>query len=62
MKPDEALPQKFIRVITKIDNPSFLLKSQMTGNAKIHCGKRPMLELLTRRLVRYLRVEFWAWW
>jgi putative peptide zinc metalloprotease protein len=62
MKPDEQLDQKIIRVITKIDNESFLLKSQMSGNGKVYCGKRPMIELLTRRLVRYLRVEFWAWW
>jgi hypothetical protein len=31
----------------------------MTGNAKIYCGKRPLIELLTRRLVRYVRTEFW---
>jgi len=34
----------------------------MSGNGKVYCGKRPMIGLLTRRLVRYLRVEFWAWW
>jgi len=62
VRPDEALDQKIIRVITKIDNAPLLLKSQMTGNAKIYSGKRSIAELMTRRLVRYLRVEFWSWW
>ncbi len=34
----------------------------MTGTAKIHCGERRTITLFTRRLVRYLRVEFWSWW
>ncbi|TLY18594.1 MAG: HlyD family efflux transporter periplasmic adaptor subunit, partial [Nitrospirae bacterium] len=63
VRPDEALDQKkIIRVITKIDNAPLLLKSQMTGNAKVYSGKRSIAELMTRRLVRYLRVEFWSWW
>ena len=31
------------------------------GNAKISCGDRRSMELVTRRLARYLRVEFWSW-
>ena len=62
VRPDKALDQKIIRVITKIDNTSLLLKSQMSGNAKIYSDKRSITELMTRRLVRYLRVEFWSWW
>ena len=53
---------KIIRVTSKIDNEDILLKSQMTGNAKIFCGKRRLFDLVTRRLVRYIRVEFWSWW
>jgi hypothetical protein len=34
----------------------------MTGNAKIYCGKRSVIDLVTRRVVHYLRVEFWSWW
>lgn len=26
------------------------------------CGERRLIDLMTRRLVRYIRVEFWAWW
>jgi hypothetical protein len=34
----------------------------MTGMARISCGKRTFFDLLTRRLARYVRVEFWSWW
>ena len=43
-------------------NPSLLLKSQMTGTAKIYCGERRVADLMTRRLARFFRVEFWSWW
>lgn len=58
----EAWRGKVFRVTTEIDNPAGLLKPEMTGNAKIFCGKRRVLDLLTRRLARYIRVEFWSWW
>ncbi|MGH7409691.1 MAG: efflux RND transporter periplasmic adaptor subunit [Candidatus Methylomirabilis sp.] len=53
---------KTVLVRTEIDNTSGLLKPEMTGNAKIYCGKRRIFDLMTRRLVRYIRVEFWSWW
>jgi putative peptide zinc metalloprotease protein len=53
---------KVVRVSTEIDNAYFLLKPEMTGNAKIFCGKRPAFDLLTRRVARYFKVEFWSWW
>jgi hypothetical protein len=34
----------------------------MTGTAKIFCGTRSIWTLLTRRVERYVRVEFWSWW
>ena len=49
-------------VTTQLDNAAGLLKPEMTGNAKIYCGKQRAIDLLTRRIVRYLRVEFWSWW
>ena len=49
-----------IRVTTEIINPGLLLKPDMTGNGKIHAGERTIFGLITRRLVRYLRVEFWS--
>jgi putative peptide zinc metalloprotease protein len=53
---------KSILVTTRLANPSLLLKPEMTGTAKIHCGRTRLLSLLTRRLSRTLRVEFWSWW
>jgi hypothetical protein len=34
----------------------------MTGKAKIVCGRRSLFNLMTRRLARAVRVEFWSWW
>ena len=53
---------KIVKVTTEIDNPGQLLKADMTGTTKIVCGERRIIELLTRRLARYLRVEVWSWW
>jgi multidrug resistance efflux pump len=61
-KEDEGRGGKTILVTTQIDNSSLLLKPEMTGNAKISSGKRSIFDLLTRRLARYIRVEFWSWW
>jgi HlyD family secretion protein len=51
-----------ITVATQLENPGLLLKPEMTGTAKIHCGEHRAIALLTRRLVRFLRFEFWSWW
>jgi multidrug resistance efflux pump len=61
-KPEEGRAGKVVRVTTEIDNASLLLKSQMTGTAKIYCGERRIADLMTRRLARFFRVEFWSWW
>jgi multidrug resistance efflux pump len=53
---------RIVRVMTDIDNRSRLLKPEMTGAAKIYAGSRRMFELATRRIARYVRVEFWSWW
>lgn len=58
----DGLDRQMIRVTTEIDNPGLLLKPDMTGNGKIQAGKRTIFGLMTRRFVRYLRVEFWSWW
>jgi multidrug resistance efflux pump len=51
-----------ILVTTEIDNSEELLKPGMTGMAKIECGQRRAIDLITRRLSRTFRVEFWSWW
>lgn len=60
--PGEGEFERAITVTTRLKNDSLLLRPEMTGNAKIHCGRRRLYEIVTRRLARYLRVEFWSWW
>ncbi|HEV8375199.1 MAG TPA: efflux RND transporter periplasmic adaptor subunit, partial [Candidatus Polarisedimenticolia bacterium] len=60
--PGEGQIERTVTVSTILDNASFRLKPEMTGNAKILCGRRRLIELVSRRLTRYLRVEFWSWW
>ena len=62
IKEEEGSREKVFRVTTQIDNSRLLLNSEMTGKAKILCGGRRIFDLLTRRLARYVRVEFWSWW
>ena len=49
-------------VTASIDNPSRLLKPEMTGQAKVLCGKRSIASLILRRLVRTFKIELWSWW
>jgi len=53
---------KTVLVTTRIDNSALLLKPEMTGQAKILCGQKRIVDLMTRRLARTLKVEFWWWW
>jgi len=59
---DEPARATSLLVVTRIDNQEGLLKPGMTGMAKIDCGDRTVLDLITRRLSRSFRVEFWSWW
>jgi len=57
-----ALSPKTVTITTEIDNSSLLLKPEMTGQAKIFCGKRRLLDIVMRRIARTVKVEFWSWW
>lgn len=59
---DEPSYGRTILVIVLLDNPLNSLKPEMTGHAKIHCGRQRLFDIASRRLVRYIRVEFWSWW
>lgn len=61
-KHEERVEQRTVVVTTELENTSLLLKSEMTGNAKIFCGPQRILDLMTRKLAHYLRVEFWSYW
>jgi len=48
-------------ITSKVANNAAHLKPGMTGQAKIYCGKRSLLNLLTRKIIRWFRVEVWSW-
>lgn len=52
---------RVVRVIVEIPNPDGLLKSQMTGIAKIAAGDKPFVVAFTRALVRFAMIEMWSW-
>lgn len=56
-----AAPAKTVLVTTEIDNGSLLLKPGMTGRAKILCGRHRIIDIMTRRLARTVKLEFWSW-
>ena len=58
----DARSSRTIVVTTELANPSLLLKPEMTGQAKIYCGSQRLIDLVSRRFVRFFRVEFWSWW
>lgn len=53
--------ERSVRVITEIPNPDGVLKSDMTGYAKIGTGYRPVWDVLLRPIIRWFMVEFWYW-
>jgi putative peptide zinc metalloprotease protein len=61
-EPDDPRAPRTIVVTTQLANLSLLLKPEMTGQAKIYCGTHRLIDLVSRRVVRFFRVEFWSWW
>jgi multidrug resistance efflux pump len=57
-----ATGSKTLVVATRIDNPSLLLRPEMTGHAKVCCGPRRIVDLIRRRLARTFSVAVWSWW
>jgi multidrug efflux pump subunit AcrA (membrane-fusion protein) len=51
--------QQMVVVRSELQNDDLLLKPEMTGVAKILCGRRRIVEHITRRMTRWLRTEFW---
>ena len=52
---------RVVRVITEIPNPDGLLKTDMTGYAKIATGDRPVWDVLFRPMLRWFKVQVWYW-
>ena len=53
--------ERMVLVEGELENPEGILKAGMTGVGKILCGKRMILNLITRRAIRWLRTEFWEY-
>jgi multidrug resistance efflux pump len=53
---------RIVKATIVLPNSDGLIKSSMTGYARIACGKRRALDVLTRGIQRYMRLEFWSWW
>ena len=51
--------QQMVVVRSELQNDDLLLKPEMTGVAKIYCGDRRIVDLMSRRMIRWIRTEFW---
>jgi putative peptide zinc metalloprotease protein len=54
-------PDRSVRVIAELPNKELLLKSQLTGYAKIRTKNMPVGLVLWRPLIRWFQVQFWYW-
>ena len=48
----------FVRVVAVLENTDGILRRDMTGYGEIEAGEHTLLELATRRLLRWIRVRF----
>lgn len=56
-KPEEL--HSSVTVYCHVDNPDGQLRSGMTGFAKIQRDSKPVAMILTNKVMKYLRTEFW---
>ena len=49
---------KRVRVVVHLDNASGMLKANMSGYGEVEAGRRSLLTLANRRIVRWIRVRF----
>jgi multidrug efflux pump subunit AcrA (membrane-fusion protein) len=52
--------QQVVTVKSYLSNPDGVLKPELTGFAKIYCGPRRIIEVMTRRIGLWIRTEIWA--
>lgn len=60
-KAEETPNGKIVRVVTKLPNSDQALRPEMTGEAKIEGGSKPVIVAFTRAIVRFFMVEVWSW-
>ena len=47
-----------VRVVVELDNAAGILKANMTGYGEVETGKHSLLDLATRRVLRWIRVRY----
>ncbi len=52
---------KVVKVITLLENGDGLLKTGMTGYAKISAERFPVWKILSLAILRFIKVEVWSW-
>lgn len=52
--------QQVVTVKANLSNSDGVLKPELTGFAKIYCGPRRIIEVMTRRIGLWIRTEIWA--
>lgn len=57
----EEQNSRFVNVIVELPNLDRLLKSGMTGHAKVEGETMPAIVVFTRPLVRFFQIEVWSW-
>lgn len=55
----EGESQSRVPVYCRVEDPGGVLRSHMTGYARVYCDRRPVGDILVDRLVRLFRTEFW---
>ena len=52
---------KVVQVVTVLENKDGLIKTGMTGHAKIEGGTLPIWKVFSLALLRFVKVEVWSW-
>jgi multidrug resistance efflux pump len=60
-QPTSNITDRVVRVIVDIPNTDKILKSSMTGYAKIQGSTQPLIVAFTRPIIRFIQVEVWSW-
>ena len=55
---DVATATRFFRVESRIKNEEGALRPNLSGFAKLHAGERPLWSILSRGVVRWVRLRF----
>ncbi len=50
-----------LKAVASVSNESHVLLPEMTGYAKVDCGKASIAHLAWRKVSRFFRLEFWSW-